>query len=402
MAQFDYKGFLKEGGIEKYLLEENFGNDIESRYQFIRPLMSRLPDSARTEMFIDGMEEARAEDDKTAFDYYFVEAMKDLGLESELMEAESLINPEAEEIDPEDLAASADYFDNLSENDDVLDEMLAEAKFEVGDYVVFADDQLKGMPMRVIGIRKMFGSPLHAYTVEKLNDETAEYDETQLAKILSPEEKANAFVREEVEGEVQSEAMSNQLKINKLLQAANTIEDALNDANLELTDEQIDNFTEMILDLRAKAKASLKENEGQSFTPEQEKTFKQLKYAHGDIMTYLHRRHSIANRSGTNLNSWKDQIEWGLKGGKFPYFWEDFNIKDLLSDPDLKSETGRNLNFFFIEHAKDIKAEAERSAGIFGTEKVGGKKLDATTQLLVKAYKTLARVAGNYIKAWNK
>ena len=39
MAQFDYKRFLKEGGIEKYLLEENFGNDIESRYQYIRPLM---------------------------------------------------------------------------------------------------------------------------------------------------------------------------------------------------------------------------------------------------------------------------------------------------------------------------------------------------------------------------
>ena len=50
MAQFDFKKFLKEGGIEKYLIEENFGNDIESRYEFIRPLMSRLPDSARTEM----------------------------------------------------------------------------------------------------------------------------------------------------------------------------------------------------------------------------------------------------------------------------------------------------------------------------------------------------------------
>ena len=257
MAQFDYKGFLKEGGIEKYLIEENFGNDIESRYQFIRPLMSRLNDSARTEMLIDGMEEARAEDDKAAFDFYFVEAMKELGLEDELMEADSLINPEAEEIDAEDLDAAADYFDSLAENDDILDEMIAEAKFEVGDYVVFADDQLKGMPMRVIGVRKMFDSPLHAYTVEKLNDETAEYDETQLAKVMSPEEKANVFFRE-IEGEVQSEAMSDQLKINKLLQAANTIEDALNDANLELTDEQIDNFTEMILDLRSKAKAKLK------------------------------------------------------------------------------------------------------------------------------------------------
>ena len=258
MEKFDYKGFLKEGGIEKYLIEENFGNDIESRYQFIRPLMSRLNDSARTEMLIDGMEEARAEDDKPAFDFYFVEAMKELGLENELMEADSLINPEAEEIEDDDLAAAADYFDSLAENDDVLDEMLAEAKFEVGDFVVFADDQLKGSPMRVIGVRKMFASPLHAITVEKQTGETAEYDETQLARLLSPEEKANMFVREEVEGEVQSEAMSDQLKINKLLQAANTIEDSLNDVNLELTDDQIDNFTEMILDLRAKAKAKLK------------------------------------------------------------------------------------------------------------------------------------------------
>ena len=250
MAQFDYKGFLKEGGIEKYLLEENFGNDIESRYQFIRPLMSRLNDSARTEMLIDGMEEARAEDDKAAFDFYFVEAMKELGLEDELMEADSLINPEAEEIDAEDLDAAADYFDSLAENDDVLDEMIAEAKFEVGDYVVFADDQLKGMPMRVIGVRKMFGSPLHAYTVEKLNDETAEYDETQLAKVMSPEEKANVFVRE-MEGEVQTE--------NKLLKASNTLEDALNSVADDLTDEQIDKFTEMILDLRDKVKAQTNE-----------------------------------------------------------------------------------------------------------------------------------------------
>ena len=73
---FNYKEFLKEGGIEKYLLEEQFGNDIESRYNFVRPLMSRLPDSARTEAMIDGMEEARDEDDKMAFDFYFVETMK--------------------------------------------------------------------------------------------------------------------------------------------------------------------------------------------------------------------------------------------------------------------------------------------------------------------------------------
>ena len=298
---FDFKKFLKEGGVEKYLLEAQFGNDIESRYQYIRPLMSRLPDSARTEAMIDGMEEARAEDDKMAFDFYFVETMKMLGLETELMEADSLINPEAEEIEDDDLAAAADFYDSLAENDTILDEFLQipaqeeeegadievlddveeleiekeqevtininlqedvplgiAPPFAIGDYVVFADDWKKGSPMRVTGMRKMFASPLHAIKVTKLNGETAEYDETQLAKLMSPEEKANAFVREEVEGEVQSEAMSDQLKINKLLQAANTIEDSLNDVNLELTDDQIDKFTEMILDLRAKAKAKLK------------------------------------------------------------------------------------------------------------------------------------------------
>ena len=112
---FNFKKFLKEGGVEKYLLEAQFGNDIESRYQYIRPLMSRLPDSARTEAMIDGMEEARAEDDKMAFDFYFVETMKMLGLETELMEA--------------------DLFDNLAENDEILDEFLqmpAEEEGEVG------------------------------------------------------------------------------------------------------------------------------------------------------------------------------------------------------------------------------------------------------------------------------
>ena len=258
---FNYKEFLKGGGVEKYLLEEQFGNDIESRYNFVRPLMSRLPDSARTEAMIDGMEEARDEDDKMAFDFYFVETMKMLGLEDELMEPgdDEPITPPG----PEDMPGAkvspfvtdkelANIFvregeeDELTENDDVLDEMLDEAKFEVGDMVVMRTDQLKGPPMKVVGMRKMFDSPLHAISVETQTGDTNEYDETQLVKL------------EEVEGEVQSEAMSDQLKINKLLQAANTIEDSLNDINLELTDDQIDKFTEMILDLRDKVKAKKK------------------------------------------------------------------------------------------------------------------------------------------------
>ena len=272
---FNYKKFLKEGGVEKYLLEEQFGNDIESRYNFVRPLMSRLPDSARTEAMIDGMEEAKAEDDKIAFDFYFVETMKMLGLEDELMEPgddEPITPPgpedmpgakvspfvtdkelanifvregEEDEISDEDLKAAADYFDNLTENDDVLDEMLDEdvplgiaPPFAIGDTVVFADDQLKGAPMKVIGMRKMFASPLHAVEIEMQTGDTAEYDETQLVKL------------EEVDGEVQTE--------NKVLKASNDLEDAINSVADELTDAQIDSITDMILDLRDKVKAKKK------------------------------------------------------------------------------------------------------------------------------------------------
>ena len=165
---------MKEFNLAKwrqFIIEEatvadgNFGNDIEDRYAYIRPLMSRLPDTARTEMMIDGMEDGLREDDKSLFDYYFVEAMKELGLEDQLMDDEpitppgpedmpgadispfltdkelanvfvregddSLINPEAEEIEDDDLAAAADYFDSLAENDEVLDEIMNELEGEV-------------------------------------------------------------------------------------------------------------------------------------------------------------------------------------------------------------------------------------------------------------------------------
>jgi hypothetical protein len=279
MAQFDYTKFLKEGGVEKYLMEADFGNDLQSRYDYVRPLMSRLPDSARTETLIDGMEDGLREDDKELFDYYFVEAMKELGLEQELMEpddsmsepdyedyapdsalgpnpsfveeGESLINPEAEEIEDDDLAAAADYFDSLKENDDVLDEIIAEGKFKAGDMVRLKNDGGVGPEFAVISTRRMFGSNLEAVRVTDENGKTAEYDETQLDLSWSPEQKANVFVREnEVEGEVQTE--------NKALKASNDLEDALNSVVDELTDEQIDTITDMILDLRDKVKAKKK------------------------------------------------------------------------------------------------------------------------------------------------
>ena len=252
MAQFDYKKYLKEGGVEKYLTEVDFPNDPQGRYDFIRPLMSRLPDTSRTEYLIDALEDALADYNRTddlpekmEFDNVFIEIMKALGMESELAEADSLVNPEAEEIEASDLDAAADYFDSLAENDDVLDEMLDEdvplgiaPPFAVGDMVVMSTDQLKGAPMKVVGMRKMFGSPLHAVSVETQTGDTVEYDETQLVKL------------EELEGEVQTE--------NKVLKASNDLEDALNNVVDELTDDQIDSITDMILDLRDKVKAKLK------------------------------------------------------------------------------------------------------------------------------------------------
>jgi hypothetical protein len=266
MAQFDYTKYLKQGGVEKYLMEANFGNDLQSRYDYIRPLMSRLPDSARTETFIDGMEDGLREDDKELFDYYFVEAMKALGLEQELMEpedamsepdyedyapdsalgpnpsfveeGESLINPEAEEIDDDDLAAAADYYDSLDENDKILDEFLEmpapeedgaevevlddveeleiekeqevtininleEGDIQVGDLVYFKGHEDK-VPMEVLKVRRMFGSNLDAITTEK-----GEYDETQLVRAKRAVDMGDGtFQVSELEGEVQTEEVS--------------------------------------------------------------------------------------------------------------------------------------------------------------------------------------------------
>ena len=250
MAQFDYKKFLKEGGIEKYLMEADFGNDPESRYDYIRPLMSRLPDSARTEAMIDGMEDGLREDDKELFDYYFVEAMKELGLESELIEADSLINPEAEEIDDEDLDAAADYFDSLAENDDVLDEMIAEGKFKQGDMVRLKNDDGMGPEFAVISTRKMFASNLEAVRVTDENGKTREYDETQLVKTYSPEEKANVFVREEVEGEVQSEEVTTKIgavQKGNVLDAIKLLNHIQYEMADEFTDESMESLSNVIV-----------------------------------------------------------------------------------------------------------------------------------------------------------
>ena len=269
MANFDYKSFLKEGGIEKYLLEENFGNDIESRFQYIRPLMDRLPDTARTEAMLDGMVDARAEGDKPGFDFYFVETMKMLGLEDELIEDQDLEDyydeyrfykrqgnldendtyldellqmPDEEEEEGADIEVLDDVEELEIEKDITININLEEGKYNVGDEVILRGGSTVTDVLKVVDMRKMFDSDLMAYTVEFPDGSVAEYDETQLS--LNPFSSL-----EELEGEVQTE--------NKLLKASNTLEDMLNDVVDDLTDGQIDKFTEMILDLRDKVKAHM-------------------------------------------------------------------------------------------------------------------------------------------------
>lgn len=253
MAQFNYTKFLKEGGIQKYLMEADFGNDPQDRYDYIRPLMSRLPDTARTEYLIDALDQALADfnmtDDmkeKTEFDMIFIEIMKELGLESELMEAgDSLINPEAEEIDAEDLEASSDYFDSLAENDDVLDEIVAEGDIQVGDLVYFKGYEDK-VPMKVLKVRRMFGSNLDAITTEK-----GEYDETQLVRAKRGVDLGDGtFEISEMEGEVQSEEVTTKIGVvqkGNVLDAIKLLNHIQYEMDEEFTDESMESLSDVIV-----------------------------------------------------------------------------------------------------------------------------------------------------------
>ena len=220
---FNYTKFLKEGGIEKNLQEAgDFGNDPQDRYNYARKFTADLPDTARTEQMIQNLEDAledyKMTDEVGEFDQAFVEIMIALGKENELMEGESLINPEAEEISPEDLEAASDLLASLAENDDVLDEMLDEAPmvvddFEVGDKVALnvayqkagGDERMidSEFKFRVVGVREVpkgGGGTYQDVSVERMSDgERVSYANSQLARIEDIEWFA------ELEGEVQSE-----------------------------------------------------------------------------------------------------------------------------------------------------------------------------------------------------
>jgi len=118
------------------IAEGNFGNDPQDRYNYARKFTADLPDTARSEYLVSNLEDAledyKLTDEVGEFDQAFVDIMKALGKENELMEGESLTNPEAEEIEATDLDAAADYFDSLAENDDALDEVINEGTWSYG------------------------------------------------------------------------------------------------------------------------------------------------------------------------------------------------------------------------------------------------------------------------------
>ncbi len=213
---------MKEFNSNKWrqfiIAESNFGNDPQDRYNYVRKFTADLPDTARSEYLVsnldDALEDYKMTDEVGEFDQAFVDIMKALGKENELSEnlfspnemsamavekemaegipdvntdfsvdtdfsADLSENDEADEISDDDLEAAADYFDNLSENDNVLDEIVKDAKFEIGDKVTM---KAGGGEMEIVGARKMFGNNTQAYKVKKADGETVEYSANQLKK----------------------------------------------------------------------------------------------------------------------------------------------------------------------------------------------------------------------------
>jgi len=215
------------------LMEGEFGNDPESRYNYIRPLMVDLDDTARTEAMIDGMEDAMMDDDKEAFDFYFVETMKMLGLEDQLMENDKVLDEVLNEAKPNlkralptiaarnvernnainfdieemmDMVGEAGKDQNSEEAQilfrasnasEELETALTDLQMHFEDYLgegkeALNEDDFKkgdkvtmkqgGEEMEIVSARRMFGSSTEAYKVKKADGKTVEYSANQLKK----------------------------------------------------------------------------------------------------------------------------------------------------------------------------------------------------------------------------
>jgi len=189
---------MKEFNSNKWrqfiIAESNFGNDPLDRYNYVRKFTADLPDTARSEYLVSNLEDAledfKLTDEVGEFDQAFVDIMKALGKENEL--SENLFSPnemsamavekEMAEGIPDvntDFSVDTDFSADLSENDAVLDEIVKDAKFEIGDKVTM---KAGGGEMEIVGARRMFGSPTQAYKVKKSDGETVEYSANQLKK----------------------------------------------------------------------------------------------------------------------------------------------------------------------------------------------------------------------------
>jgi hypothetical protein len=148
-------------------------------------------------------------------------------------------------------AETRKMFQNVADDPDVVGrDMMAEGDIQVGDLVYFKGHEDK-VPMQVLKVRRMFGSNLDAITTEK-----GEYDEKQLVKIMSPEEKANVFVREEVDGEVQAEIDVFDEALNDMAleraAVAKKLDAMQNDLEATLSQDEIDTLSDAIMLLRQK------------------------------------------------------------------------------------------------------------------------------------------------------
>ena len=253
----------------KQYLNENFGNSPEERWEYIQPKLVNLPDTPRAQTLTKGMKDAMMEDNTFEFDYYFVEAMKMLGLENELEDSEDddeITPPMPRNLTDRELA---NVF--VRENDNVLDEIIKEGTWSLG-----SPEQIEDViqSLQFDGVDKInYNANNKKWTAllyKVLGDDTF-WDAYGNAQIAAKEEnfyraqdylgdaidraqklKTIALKNREVKGEVQTES------VKKVLNASNDLEKALNDVSDELTDDQIASITDMILDLRDKVKAKLK------------------------------------------------------------------------------------------------------------------------------------------------
>ncbi len=131
------------------IAEGNFGNDPQDRYNYARKFTADLPDTARSEYLVSNLEDAledyKLTDEVGEFDQAFVDIMKALGKEKEL--SEDLFSPNemsAMAIEKEmaegkgipdvntDFSVGTDFSDDLSENDEALDEVINEGTWSYG------------------------------------------------------------------------------------------------------------------------------------------------------------------------------------------------------------------------------------------------------------------------------